>query len=314
MPEQLPLFSTPTAEAEVARPKREANGLRNTASLKAAIMAWCEHLRTEGARENTVKSFGGDLNLFADFFGPGKSLNQITTRELERWLQDQRARGRSPKTYARRITSLKAFFRWLTGINVLTYDPAESIIQQTVLSPLPLFLTEVEVERAREAARQLWRTADKPDIRPYLLFTLLLQTGIKKNECLNLELNHVDAADDNEPVLWIRYKDTRDRYKERKLKLEPSWVKAYDEYLAIYRPEQKIFPYSPRRLEYLLEDVTKAAALEKHISFEMCRWTCAVRDAKAGLDFDRIRAKLGLSKIQWREIGMKLKKLVETSG
>jgi integrase/recombinase XerD len=43
----------------------------------------------------------------------------------------------------------------------------------------------------------------------------------------------------------------------------------------------------------------------------MCRWTCAVRDAKAGTDFDKIRQKLGLSKIQWREIGSKLKKLVE---
>jgi integrase/recombinase XerD len=51
--------------------------------------------------------------------------------------------------------------------------------------------------------------------------------------------------------------------------------------------------------------------LEKHISFEMCRWTCAVRDAKAGTDYDKIRQKLGLSKIQWREIGTKLKKLVE---
>jgi len=313
MPEQLPLFSTPAAEAEVARPKRETAGLRNTASLKAAIMAWCEHLRKEGARANTVKSFGGDLNLFADFSGPGRSLNQITTKDLERWLNDQRARGRSPKTYARRITSLKAFFRWLISANVLTYDPAEPIIQQTVLSPLPLFLTEAEVEQAREAAWQLWRAAEKPDIRPYLLLTLLLQTGIKKSECLGLELNHVDTTDANEPVVWIRYKDARDRYKERKLKLEPGWVKAYEEYLAIYRPEQKVFPYSPRRLEYLLEDVTKAAALEKHISFEMCRWTCAVRDARAGLDFDRIRAKLGLSKIQWREIGMKLKKLVETT-
>ena len=28
------------------------------------------------------------------------------------------------------------------------------------------------------------------------------------------------------------------------------------------------------------------------------------------MDFDRIRQKLGLSKIQWREIGTKLKKLV----
>lgn len=316
--EQLPLFSNPPGEAQAdiagrAGPGAAPSGQPFTAaaSLKAAIVAWCEHLRSEGARENTVKAFGGDLNLFAAFAGAGRSLSQITTRDLEKWLQAQRASGRSPKTYARRVTSLKAFFRWLEQSGVLTGDPAGPIIQQTVLSPLPLVLTEAEVEQARAAAQRLWRHPEKPDIRPYLLFSLLLQTGIKKSECLNLEPNHVDVSNPDEPVLWVRYPEARNRYKERKLRLDPSWVKVYQAYLAEYQPAQKIFPYKARRLEYLLEDITVAAGLEKHLSFEMCRWTCAVRDARGGMDLDRIRQKLGLSKIQWREIGMKLKKLVE---
>lgn len=313
MIEQLPLFSTSSAEAEARRASDDeaARSLKPGASLKAGIVAWCEHMRREGARENTVKAFGGDLNLFARFIGAGKSLNQIATRDLERWLEAQRASGRSPKTYARRVTSLKAFFRWLESSGVLAHDPAAPILQQTVLSPLPVILSEAEVEQARTAARALWQNAEKPDVRPYLLFTLLLQTGIKKSECLNLELNHIDLSNRDEPVLYVRYNEVRNRYKERKLRLEPAWLPAYEAYLAEYKPLQKVFPYSPRRLEYLLEDVTVAAGLSKHISFEMCRWTCAVRDAKAGMDYDRIRQKLGLSKIQWREIGMKLKKLVE---
>jgi integrase/recombinase XerD len=310
MADQLPLFSTPPAEAAV-RSVHPTSGLKASVSLKTGIVAWCEHLRKQGASENTVKSFGGDLNLFAAFTGAGKSLNTITTRDLERWLEAQRASGRSPKTYSRRVTSLKAFFRWLESAGVLTSDPAAPIIQHTVLSPLPVILTDAEVEQAREAARQLWQDAEKPDIRPYLLFTLLIQTGIKKSECLGLELNHVDASDPAAPVLYIRYNEARNRYKERKLRLEPDWLTVYRAYLAEYQPQQKVFPYSPRRLEYLLEDVTLAAALDKHISFEMCRWTCAVRDARAGMDFDKIRQKLGLSKIQWREISMKLKKLTQ---
>lgn len=316
--EQLPLFSTPPDELSTAAashgPARDPAGtLKTTASLKAAIVAWCEHLRREGARENTVKAFGGDLNLFAAFVGAGRGLNQIGTRDLEKWLQAQKASGRSPKTYARRITSLKAFFRWLEQAGVLAADPAGPIIQQSVLSPLPVYLTEAEVEEAKAAARAIWNHPDRPDIRPYLLFTLLLQTGIKKSECLNLEPNHIDHSDPNEPVLWVRYPEARNRYKERKLRLEPGWIQIYQTYLAEQRPAQKVFPYKARRLEYLLEDITNAAGLEKHISFEMCRWTCAVRDARAGVDFDKIRQKLGLSKIQWREIGTKLKKLVEAA-
>lgn len=309
--EQLPLFSLPSNEPTPAARPVGAAGLQAAASLKAAIVAWCEHLEREGARPNTVKAFGGDLRLFASYAGAGRPLNQISTRDLEKWLQTQKALGRSPKTYARRITSLKAFFRWLEQSGVLAQDPAAAIVQQTVLSPLPVVLTDDEVERAKEAARRLWQGAERPDLRPYLLFTLLLHTGIKKSECLNLELNHIDTSAPEEPVLWIRYKETRDRYKERKLRLDAAWLQTYQAYLALHRPEQRLFPYQARRLEYLLEDITVAAGLDKHISFEMCRWTCAVRDARAGLDFDRIRQKLGLSKIQWREIGMKLKKLTE---
>ena len=41
----------------------------------------------------------------------------------------------------------------------------------------------------------------------------------------------------------------------------------------------------------------------------MCRWTSALHDFKNNVETDRIRQKLGISKIQWREINIKLRKL-----
>jgi integrase/recombinase XerD len=41
----------------------------------------------------------------------------------------------------------------------------------------------------------------------------------------------------------------------------------------------------------------------------MCRWTCALNDWKTETDTEKIRQKLGVSKIQWREISMKLRQL-----
>jgi integrase/recombinase XerD len=59
----------------------------------------------------------------------------------------------------------------------------------------------------------------------------------------------------------------------------------------------------------LLEDLGEEAGLEKHVSFDMSRWTCAVNDWKSGVETDMIRQKLGISKIQWREVSMKLRQL-----
>jgi integrase/recombinase XerD len=51
--------------------------------------------------------------------------------------------------------------------------------------------------------------------------------------------------------------------------------------------------------------------MEKHISFDMCRWSSALNDYVSGEDKDTIRQKLGISKIQYREVGNKLDRLSE---
>ena len=136
----------------------------------------------------------------------------------------------------------------------------------------------------------------------------LLETGIKKSECLHLKLSHL-FTDEKEKYLFVRYPDLKDRNKERKISLSDEWALAYQNYLSQYHPEDSVFPWSPRRLEYILEDIGKAAGLEKHLSFSMCRWNSALSDMRKGIDTDAIRQKLGISKIQWREIKLKLQKL-----
>jgi integrase/recombinase XerD len=141
------------------------------------------------------------------------------------------------------------------------------------------------------------------------LLALLLETGVKKGECLSIHPNHVHLKATEGPILFVRYGDPRKRYKERKLPLSQAWIDAYKEYLAQYEPRERLFPWSPRRLEYLLEEIGQTAGLEKHLSFDMCRWTSALMDYHAGAERDAIRQKLGLSKIQWREVGAKLDRL-----
>ena len=99
-----------------------------------------------------------------------------------------------------------------------------------------------------------------------------------------------------------------------KIPLPEDWIPAYREYLSQYQPVDQLFPWSPRRLEYLLEDISEEAALDKHLSFDMCRWTSTLIDYRIGMEPDKIRQKLGISKIQWREINLKLKQLSKNQG
>lgn len=283
--------------------------------FQPAILAWEMYLQDQGKSPYTVKAFSGDLNLVASYFAPDKTIGEVSTNDLNNflnWLENGRDVPCSPKSYARRITSIKAFFRWLHKYGALLVDPAEKIVQKSVVSPLPEVLTPEEEAAVLEAA-QNQRTGDKPDARPYALLRLLLDTAIKKGECLGVNINHIELDSPAGPILFVRYANPQNRYKERKITLSEEWVAAYHEYLGQYNPDEQLFPWSPRRLEYLLEDLSNAAGLEKHLSFDMCRWTSVLNDWRNGMEHEKIRQKLGISKIQWREISAKLRRLAEES-
>lgn len=280
-------------------------------SLIDALEGWQMHLRDKGRSEHTIKAFAGDLQLFIHHLSANRSVNSITTKEINdflHWLQHDRGVPCSPKSLSRRITSIKSFFRWLNRGGIVITDPAERVLQQSAVSRFPEVLTVEELELIMDAAAK-WQTRGKPDARPYTLISLLLSTGIKKSECLALKMNHVDLDAVDGPQIFVRYANPSNRYKERKISVPSDWVQSYQEYLAQYKPADEIFPWSPRRLEYLLEDLGKAVGLQKHISFDMCRWTCALNDWQSGMDREKVRQKLGISKIQWREISFKLSRL-----
>jgi len=275
------------------------------------VKAWHYYLEDQGLSPHTIKAFTADLNLFASYFPPDRPIGNITTVDINQfldWMQSARPVPCSPKTLARRITSIKAFFRWLHQNAILLIDPAEKVPQQSVLSPLPEVLNSEELEAALKAA-EAHQQGPHPDSRPFTLLALLLATGIKKGECLALKLNHVETEAPSGPFLFVRYASPQNRYKERKIPLPDDWILAFQEYQSQYRLDDRLFPWSPRRLEYLLEDIGEEAQLEKHLSFDMCRWTCALNDWRTGMESEKIRQKLGISKIQWREINMKLQRL-----
>ena len=152
----------------------------------------------------------------------------------------------------------------------------------------------------------------KPDARPHLLLTLLLQTGIKKGEAMSIVPSHIDRDNEDGPILFIRYANPRMKYKERKIPLDPNWLNVFDAYLSQYNPPDTLFTCTARNLEYVLRDVGDLAGLERGLlSFENLRWVSALQDYKTQVMPDDIRQKLGLSKITWRETKSKLDKLIQ---
>ncbi len=297
---QMPLFhNQPASVAD----------LNKYTQFRYTVSLFQDYLIKEGKSEYTVKAFTSDLQLLAENAGDDTPVGDFNTQSLNvflDWLENGRGVPCSRKSYARRVTTLKVYFKWLHTLNVIPLDPAKAILQRSGPAPLAQILSPQAIEQVLAEARSL-RRGDKPDPRPETLFRLLLDTGIKKGETVKLKREHIER--DTPPIMTIKHK-VRNVYKERKIELQPDWLLLLDEYLAQYQPRQDlIFDCTARNLEYVLADLATGADLPK-ISFEMMRWTCAVRDYRAAMDPDALRDKLGLSEASWVETHSKIKRLV----
>lgn len=303
------------------QPERPEDISKST-PLAVTLDLFAKYLQREGKSEYTIKAFVGDLKLLEDDYLKGVRklsdflIGDVTTTILNEfldWMEHARIDKnghRVPctrKTYARRVTSLKVYFKWLHQIGALGHDPAKALIQRSGPAPLSHALDNEQIQAGIHAARQAMK-GEQIDARPELLFSLLLQTGIKKGEASRLTVADLDRTNPDAPAIIIRYK-AKDVYKERRLTLEPGILPLLDRYMAQYMPQQFLFTCTARNLEYILTDIGKDAGIPFKLSFEVMRWTCALRDHLSGLDDEIIREKLGLSRPSWYETGQKLRQL-----
>src|SRR5256885_9409412 len=100
-------------------------------------------------------------------------------------------------------------------------NPAKNIRSSRVTSPLPDILFDSECCRLLEAASQ--------DSRTYLLLLLLLETGLKKAELLDLKVTHFDSSNKYRPELWVKHTG-KQVCKDRKLILPSDIIPAFQDY------------------------------------------------------------------------------------
>ena len=266
--------------------------------------------------ENTRKAFISDIRLLGEYLGRGQPVGDIGTKELNdflKWLLYERNVPCSQKSYARRITTLKVFFGWLYKEDHLLSDPSLDVIQVSVTSPLPDLPSDEDIEKALSISTEMLEGNGKEegDSRPKLLLTLLLDTGIKKSEAISIVLNHINRLNPDAPFLFVRYKNPKKRYKERKMSLDPGWITLLDRYLTEYQPRDTLFTCTARNLEYILTDIgEQTGLLQGSLSFENLRWIYALRIYREGIKHSKLIDQLGIKEVTWRQTKSKLDRLI----
>ena len=151
-------------------------------------------------------------------------------------------------------------------------------------------------------------TTASADPRTYLLFLLLLETGIKLEELFALKVSHFDFSNKYSPEMVVKHTGKKEK-KSRKLKLPTGIIPVFTEYVASYHVDDVLYPYTQRFLRYLITDTAQKAGVKKKVSAQILRDTCAVRQLRRGEEIERVLLRLGLSETTWEDAKVKYQKL-----
>jgi integrase/recombinase XerD len=159
-----------------------------TADVDPQVEGFLALLAARRARR-TVEAYRRDLAQLAAFLG-GTPAN-ATIEDLERYLADLRAAGRSPATIARRAAAMRAFFRHQQLLDDRKDNPAADLDLPRRRRKLPRTLSPGEAERLIDAA-----AGTQPrDLRDRALIELLYGAGLRVSEAVGLERGGVSLDD-----------------------------------------------------------------------------------------------------------------------
>lgn len=175
-----------------------------------------------GAAENTLLAYARDLKDFASNL-QGRDLTTAGRADVETYLIGLDADGKSRATRARRLSAIKQFYRFAFEEGWRADNPAVQIKGPGRDKRLPKTLSEGEVDRLLQAARELGRSDDQ--LRNTCLMEVLYATGMRVSELVSLP---VAAARGDPRMLLIRGKGG----KERMVPLSPPARAALAEWLA----------------------------------------------------------------------------------
>ena len=308
---QSGLFGSPSVAVETSQGRDASvpHSLTDQSSLAESISPYRQELMTRGKSNYTITCFVSDLKMFSNFVGPETPVGRVSKEQLTDWLmklrfgsESQRSLTPAPKTMARRVTFLKNFFSWLEREGLVHENPSSSLTLERPLPPLPELLSDDEV--------QLLLTAAAEDDRCLCLVYLVLRAGLKKEEIMGLREQHIDLVDPHTPMVTVRFAaSVGKQHRERRLALPAEFTEIYKRYKERYHVNDIVFACTDRNLNYILARAVKAADIQKRVTLQLLRDTFAVQQLQAGVSFDALREKLGLSDEAWLESREKYRRL-----
>ena len=257
--------------------------------------------------QNTLAAYHHDLTAFFLFAAKRKKIDDIKKIDAETiraYLAHCHDQGIATRSNARRISALRAFFRFLLREGQVDELPTALIDLPKPGRPLPKVLTVAEVTRLLEASAGISPLA----LRNHAMLHLLYATGLRVSELVGLRLAAVQLTAGH---LRIRGKGN----KERLVPFGEAAKAHLEEYLREGRPyllksKRNDFLFlslrgtamSRLRFWQIIQETVAACGIRKAISPHVLRHSFATHLLEHGADLRAVQMMLGHADIATTQI------------
>jgi integrase/recombinase XerD len=275
--------------------------------MKELVDTFLSYLSVErGLSHNTIISYKEDLNHYIGFLTSLHidTFSKTTKNEVINFMLNQKNKGISANSVARRLAAIKVFYRFLVRERILKIDPTSLIESPKLGKKIPETLSLAEVD----ALLTQPNIKDPQGIRDKAILETFYATGMRVSEVVNLKVDNVNleigflrcvGKGNKERVIPLGKKaiNSLKRYlgtgRRHMLKQKES------EFIFLNRSGKKI---SRQSLWKIIKRYAKEARIKKPISPHILRHSFATHLLERGADLRSVQEMLGHVNISTTQI------------
>lgn len=182
--------------------------------------------------KNSRRAFIQDARKFAAWFSAANRerfvVGRVTARDVADFRDTLRRNGQATTTVNRALVTMRRFFNWLADQGHIDSNPAKTVkeLRKQLLAPKGLDQSQV---------RRLLREVElRQDIRAGAIFSMMLYTGARVSDLVNLELSDLLLSERSGTVVFRFGKGN----KQRSVPLPINARRALEVYLGCRPPVQ----------------------------------------------------------------------------
>ena len=276
-------------------------------SWESSIKEFKYYLKVERSlADNSIESYLRDINKLADYCRDiKKNEKSVTTKDIRNFISHLVSEKISPRSQARIISGIKAFYKYLILEDYITDDPTLLIENPKIGLKLPEVLSVEEIELIISSID----LSKKQGQRNKAIIETLYSCGLRVTELINLKISNINFNDEYIKVIGKGNKERLTPIGSNALKYIQIYVNEVRIHKKISKGNEDIVFLNNRGSKLsrvmiftLIKNILKKIGIKKKVSPHTFRHSFATHLIEGGADLRAVQEMLGHESITTTEI------------